>query len=116
MAQSIPVGLGTDTGCPYITHYDMWRELYYFHKYCSVSNAFALYTATQLNAQIAGLGETTGTICAGKCADFIVTQQNPLEDLKALRQLDMVVSRGQIFNQPVVDKVPEIDALLDNYL
>ena len=39
-----------------------------------------------------------------------------LEDLKALRQLDMVVSRGQIFNQPVVDKVPEIDALLDNYL
>ena len=36
--EGIPVGLGTDTGCPYITHYDMWRELYYFHKYCGVTN------------------------------------------------------------------------------
>ena len=25
LAEGIPVGLGTDTGCPYITHYDMWR-------------------------------------------------------------------------------------------
>lgn len=116
MAHGIPVGLGTDTGCPYITHYDMWRELYYFHKYCGVSNAFALYTATQLNAQIAGIGDMTGTISAGKCADFIVTRQNPLADLKALRQLDMVVSRGQIFSEPAVDKIPEIDALLDKYL
>ena len=28
----IPVGLGTDSGCPFITHYDMWRELAYFVK------------------------------------------------------------------------------------
>ena len=27
LANGIPVGLGTDTGCPYITHYDMWREI-----------------------------------------------------------------------------------------
>lgn len=33
LENDIPVGLGTDTGCPYVTHYDMWRELYYFHKY-----------------------------------------------------------------------------------
>ena len=46
LARGIPVGLGTDTGCPYITHYDMWREVYYFHKFCGVSNAFALHTAT----------------------------------------------------------------------
>ena len=39
LENGIPVGLGTDTGCPYITHYDMWREVYYFHKYCGVSNA-----------------------------------------------------------------------------
>ena len=25
LKNGIPVGLGTDTGCPYITHYDMWR-------------------------------------------------------------------------------------------
>lgn len=37
LENDIPVGLGTDTGCPYVTHYDMWRELNYYHKYCGVS-------------------------------------------------------------------------------
>lgn len=46
LERGIPVGLGTDTGCPYITHYDMWQEVYYFHKFCGVTNAFALHTAT----------------------------------------------------------------------
>lgn len=64
LAAGITVGLGTDTGCPYITHYDMWRELNYFHKYCGVSNAFALHTATMINAEIAGLSDVTGSIAA----------------------------------------------------
>ena len=116
LEHGIPVGLGTDTGCPYITHYDMWRELYYFHKYCGVSNAFALHTATAVNAQIAGIAAECGTIAPGKACDFIVTRDNPLDDLKALRQLEMVVTGGQIINHPTVEKFPAIDALLDQYL
>lgn len=46
IANDIPVVLGNDVGCPWITQYDFWRELYYFHKYVGVSNTFALYTAT----------------------------------------------------------------------
>lgn len=30
LAEGIPVGLGTDSSCPYVTQYDMWRELAYF--------------------------------------------------------------------------------------
>ncbi len=33
LEQDIPVVLGNDVGCPWITQYDFWRELYYFHKY-----------------------------------------------------------------------------------
>ena len=82
LANGIPVGLGNDVGCPYITQYDFWRELCYFHKYCGVSNRFALYTATLRNAQLAGIGDVTGSIAPGKSADFIVTRENPLEDLR----------------------------------
>ena len=116
LANGIPVGLGTDTGCPYITHYDMWRELNYFHKYCGVSNAFALYTATKLNAQLAGVGDITGSIEAGKSADFIVTKENPLDSLEALRNIDMVVFRGEITDKPKVKKMPEVEAQLDRYI
>ena len=31
LANDIPVVLGNDVGCPWITQYDFWRELYYFH-------------------------------------------------------------------------------------
>ena len=39
IANDIPVVLGNDVGCPWITQYDFWRELFYFHKYVGVSNA-----------------------------------------------------------------------------
>ena len=40
----VKVGLGTDSSCPFVTQYDMWREVAYFAKYVGVSNAFALHT------------------------------------------------------------------------
>ncbi len=75
LAHDIPVVLGNDVGCPWITQYDFWRELYYFHKFVGVSNAFALYTATGRSAELAGLGDVTGTVAAGKCADLIEVLQ-----------------------------------------
>ena len=116
LAASIPVGLGTDTGCPYITHYDMWRELHYFVKYCGVTPAFALYSATLLNAQLAGIGDRTGSIEKGKSADLIVCKDNPLERFSALRTLSMVVKEGYRIENPVVKKMPEVERELDKFL
>lgn len=116
LANDIPVGLGTDTGCPYVTHYDMWRELNYYHKFCGVSRAFALHTATLVNAQIAGVDHVTGSIEAGKCADMIVTEKNPLENLEALRDLKMVVARGKIYKNPKVKKMAKVERELDKFL
>lgn len=116
LANGIPIGLGTDTGCPYITHYDMWREVNYFHKYCNVSTTFALYTATLGNARIAGLDHITGSIEPGKSADFIVCRKNPLEDLTALRNLSLVVAQGRAIPNPKVKKMPQVEKQLDRYL
>lgn len=116
LERGIPVGLGTDTGCPYITHYDMWREVYYFRKFCGVTNAFALHTATLGNARLVGLGEETGSIEPGKCADLIVTRANPLEDLKALRHIDLVMGRGNLIRAPKVKKMEKAERELDKFL
>lgn len=116
LENGIPVGLGTDTACPYVTQYDMWRELCYFVKYCGVSEKFALYSATLLNATLAGIGDETGSIEKGKKAEMIVTRENPLENLQALRNLDMVIMRENIIRSPKVKKIPEVETELDKWL
>lgn len=116
IANDIPVVLGNDVGCPWITQYDFWRELYYFHKYVGVSNAFALYTATLRSAELSGIGTITGSIQKGKSADMIVTAQNPLEDLRVLRHLEMVMTRGTMIEHPKVKKRKQVDAELDKFL
>ena len=98
IANGIPVVLGNDVGCPWITQYDFWRELFYFHKYVGVSNAFALYTAT------------------ARAADLIVTAENPLEDLRALRKVEMVVTQGRKIDHPQVKINPVVAAELDQFL
>lgn len=112
----IPVGLGTDSSCPYVTQYDMWREVAYFAKYVGVSNAFALHTATQVNAQLLGLGDTTGVVAVGYDADLLAVASNPLEDLAALRQPLHVMARGRLADRLKVKRYPELDAELDEIM
>ena len=112
----IPVGLGTDSACPYVTHYDMWREVVYFERIVGAPRKLALHTATLGNARILGLGDETGSIEVGKAADLIVLDENPLENLEALRQLKMVMARGKLVSGLSVKHLPELDRELDAFL
>lgn len=116
LANDIPVVLGNDVGCPWITQYDFWRELCYFHKYTGVSNEFALYTATKRSAELAGIGDITGSIEKGKCADMIVTKDNPLDRLEALRHVDMVIARGRVIDRPKIKVNSLVERELDKFL
>ena len=116
LAHGIPVVLGNDTSCQWVAQYDFWRELCYFHEYAGASNACALYCATGQSARMAGLGDVTGTLRPGLCADMLVTSENPLADLRALRTLDMVVARGRIIDRPRPKRNARLDAGLDTLL
>ena len=112
----IPVGLGTDSACPYVTHYDMWREVVYFERIVGAQRRLALHTATLGNARILGLGDETGSIEVGKAADLIALDENPLDNLEALRQVKMVMARGKLVSGLSVKHLPELDRELDAFL
>ena len=116
LENNIPVALGNDVGCPYVTDYDFWRELCYFVKFVGVTPSFALHTATLVNATLAGIGDQTGSIEAGKDADIIVVDDNPLENLETLRNVRMVFARGNYVKKPVVKRIESVDKNLDPFL
>lgn len=109
----ILLGMGTDSSCPFATQYNMWREVYFFQKRVGVSNAYALSVATLNNAKVVGVDDVTGTIEKGKCADMIVMSRNPLDDLTALRDLDMIVVCGKIIENPRPKRNGNIERELD---
>lgn len=116
LENGIPVALGNDVGCPWVTQYDFWRELVYFKNYTGVSNAFAIYTATLNNAVLAGIGDITGSLEGGKCADLIMVEKNPLDDLCALRNVKAVIARGRLYGKPSFKRKKIVDEQLDKYL
>ena len=56
------------------------------------------------NVVFEGIGDITGSIEKGKAADLIVTAKNPLDDLRALRNVEMVVSHDAVIDHPKIKK------------
>jgi imidazolonepropionase-like amidohydrolase len=59
-----------------------------------------IQSATSVAAQAIGLDHLVGTIEAGKEADLIVTDQDPLRDIRALRSMRMVMQKGTVIPPP----------------
>ena len=59
---------------------------------------------------------TNATEVEDKCADMIVTEENPLDDLRALRHVKMVVARGTITENPKVKINKRVETELDKFL
>ncbi len=94
LEHGIPMGIGSGAGYPFITHYDLWHEVLIYQTALHVTEADALRAITQNNARVLGIDDVTGTIEAGKDADFIILDTNPLEDLHRLRDVREVIVRG----------------------
>src|SRR5205823_4939765 len=58
----------------------------------------ALVAGTRTSARILGLDQL-GTVAAGKSADFLVLNGNPLDNIANTRRIDKVYLRGQEFNR-----------------
>lgn len=112
----LPVGIGTDSSCPYVTQYDMWREVVYFQSHLDVSPQLALHAATLGNARILGVANETGSIELGKSGDMIVLEDNPLEDLRALKNVKAVMMRGKPVSGVRTKRMPEMDHELDGLM
>jgi len=59
----------------------------------------ALQSATRDAAEFMGVSSTSGTIEAGKIADMVLLNANPLEDIRNTRQIDAVILKGKLLSK-----------------
>jgi imidazolonepropionase-like amidohydrolase len=92
------IGMGTDNGTPMNFHHDaLWREAKVFVDH-GMSPLRTISSLTRVGARIIGKGNQLGTIEAGKLADIIVVQGDPLFDLPAaLSHVNVVMKDGIIY-------------------
>jgi len=79
-------------------HGGLAQEIQYLVDFGATTNQ-ALMAATRHAARVCGLEESVGTLEPGKFGDIIGVKGNPLEDIRALKRVKTVVSRGEIKHQ-----------------
>lgn len=96
IAAGVVMGMGTDSGTPMNFHTEaLWREIK-AHVDMGMPPSRAIAAATRINARILGMEKDLGTIEPGKLADLIVVRGNPLFDIMALSNIEVVVKDGVV--------------------
>jgi imidazolonepropionase-like amidohydrolase len=92
-AAGVPVVVGTDQTVPgHSVHREI--ELYTMGGFTPLE---AIQAATIVPARAMGMDKELGTIEAGKRADLIVVNGNPLEDIHNIRNVEFVMTGGKMY-------------------
>jgi hypothetical protein len=89
------VDIGTDTSEGRMPGKGVHRELEFLVD-AGFSTKDVLMWCTKGNAEFVGKGKDLGTVEAGKIADIIVVNGDPLADIRALGKIETVIKNGEI--------------------
>jgi imidazolonepropionase-like amidohydrolase len=91
--QGLTVVAGTDAMAGFALH----RELELYAE-AGIPNADVLRIATLNAARVLGREQDLGTIEAGKLADFVLVDGNPLERMSDIRRIVTIVKDGKVYD------------------
>ncbi|MCL7713620.1 amidohydrolase family protein [Stenotrophomonas mori] len=101
----VPIMAGTDAGFLNAYNYPgigLHNELSLYVRE-GLTPAQALVAATRTGPAWFGRLERYGAVEAGKAADLVLLERNPLQDIGATRTIDTVVMRGKVYDRAALD-------------
>ncbi|MFI0961181.1 amidohydrolase family protein [Streptomyces sp. NPDC021080] len=109
-AQAHRAGVEIATGTDYETDAAdpfpaLFEELAFLVERCGMTPAQVLRSATLIGARSAGAEDVMGSVEAGKLANFVVLEDDPLRDIANLRSVTLTVKRGRRFERRDFDRV-----------
>ena len=90
----VPIVAGTDVGVPGHT---LHRELELYVK-AGMTPLEAIQAATIVPARVMKLDGEVGTLEAGKRADLLILDANPLDNISNIRKIRSVMTQGRLFD------------------
>lgn len=95
LGATMKIAAGTDAGTPFNPPGELVRELETMVR-LGMTAEQALLSATRYAAANIDRSDTIGTVEVGKCADLLLLEADPLQDVGALRATAAIISRGQV--------------------
>jgi imidazolonepropionase-like amidohydrolase len=111
----VEISTGTDGSAPWDSPWPaLYDELEFLVQRAGMPPAQVLRSATLNGARAAGRETEMGSIEAGKLANLVVLERNPLTDIANLRSVSQTIKRGRVFPRtayrPITrDEMPEDD-------
>jgi imidazolonepropionase-like amidohydrolase len=90
----VPIVAGTDQTVP---GYSLYREIELYAQ-AGFTPMEAIQAATIVPARVMGLDKELGTVEAGKRADVVILDANPLESIHNIRKVEFVITNGVMYN------------------
>ena len=94
--ENIPIAFGTDSGTPFNFH---GKQAYEFQLMCEsgMTPAQALTAATRTASQLMQKWNEVGSVEAGKFADVVAFDGDPMEDITAMTRCCFVMKGGEVY-------------------
>jgi imidazolonepropionase-like amidohydrolase len=103
--EKVPMMAGSDAGVAFsYPGFSLHEELGLLAE-AGFSNLEALQAATLRPAQFLAATDSLGSIEVGKVADLVLLRANPLEDIRATREIETVVLRGHVIDRAGLDSL-----------
>lgn len=96
--KGIGLTIGSDSFCSSLTPYGTTAigEMYSFVEKAGISEMDTIVAATSVGAEMLKVDDVTGSLVEGKCADLLVINGNPLENIRAIavENMDVIMKEG----------------------
>lgn len=95
MASGVKIAMGNDSGCPFVGHETVAMEIKHMVE-AGMSPMAAIVASSKEAATLLGIENSFGTLQSGKYADFLILNDNPLQNIDTLANISQVYKGGQL--------------------